>query len=139
VVHDARGNLWRVQREGNPPAAFLGAVLAVLDRHVVEVRPPIVGDDAITLMLPATDRTLFADLAAVGAVTAVKATAMVGVVGRGVGRDPALAADFLGALRAAEAGPLWFESGARVSSVAALVPESRWRAAVQALHARFFG
>jgi aspartate kinase len=139
VVHDARGNLWRVQREAGPLAAFLGSVLAVLDRHAVEVRPPIVGDDAITLMLPATDRTLFADLAAVGGVTAVKEAAVVGVVGRGVGRDPALAADFLGALRAVEAGPLWFESGARVSSVAALVPESRWRAAVQALHAQFFG
>lgn len=138
VVHDHRAKVWKVQRRSGSLAALLCSVFAVLDRHGVEVRPPIVGDDAVTVMLPPDDRSLLDELAQLGTMTAVAGAVLVGVVGRGVGQDARLVAGVLAALQA-EAEPLWFESGARPLSVAALVPEVLWQKAVQALHARLFG
>jgi aspartate kinase len=139
VVHDTRAAVWRVQRRAGSQASFLCAVFAVLDGHGIEVRPPILGEDAVTVLLPANDRSVLDALHAVGPVTAVAGATLVGVVGRGVGEDAKMAVDCLAALHGAGAQPLWFEAGARPLSVAALVPEARWRHGVQALHARLFG
>jgi aspartate kinase len=139
VVHDARSAVHRVERREGTQAAFLGAVCTVLARHAADLRPPILGDGAVTLMLSAADRALLADLAQTGTVRAVKDAVLVGLVGRNVGSSPECGRDFLTALGAAGSAPLWFETGARPASVAALVPEAHWREAVQALHARFFG